>query len=80
MVRVMRLVLDVVLFVLLIPVWPLFWLMCRLDAKPCPKCKSKWETELIGEWDGEMWECHACGYYWETPYYVPLYELKDYGD
>lgn len=47
--------------------WGGFWLLCRLTARRCPACRSKWRTELVGEWDGEMWACHACGHYWEVP-------------
>lgn len=66
----MRLLLDIIkvaLFVMLLPMLPAFWLMCRFQAKPCPRCGSKWRTELRGEWDCEMWKCHACEHYWETP-------------
>lgn len=66
--RLLFRIMNVVCFILFIPFWPLFWLMCRLEAKRCPKCASKWRTELVGEWDGEMWKCHACGHCWETPY------------
>ena len=52
------------LFFLSLPLWPLFWLMCRLEARRCPRCDSKWHTELTGEWDGEDWSCHACGHHW----------------
>lgn len=45
-----------------------FWLSCRLGARKCPQCGSKWRTELRGEWGGEDWKCHACGHAWETPY------------
>ncbi len=48
------------------PMWPLFWLLCRLQSKQCPQCGSKWQTELVGEWDGQHWKCHSCGHYWET--------------
>lgn len=58
-------VLYAFLFVLFIPFWPVFWLDCRLTARRCPRCDSKWRTELVGEWDGEEWKCHACGHYWE---------------
>lgn len=61
-------IINAICFVLMLPFWPLFWLLCRLEAKPCPQCASQWRTELVGEWDGEMWKCHACGHYWETPY------------
>ena len=45
--------------------WALFWLVCRLTARRCPNCDSKWRTELIGEWDGvEDWHCHCCGVSW----------------
>jgi hypothetical protein len=42
------------------------WLLCRLHAKPCPRCNSQWGTELVGEWDGEQWRCSVCKHYWET--------------
>lgn len=61
-------VVNIVLFVLLLPLWPGLWLMCRLTAKRCPNCLSKWRTELVGEWDGEDWHCHACGQFWTAPY------------
>lgn len=57
-----------ILFVLMLPLWPAFWLMCRIKARQCPRCSSKWRTELVGEWDGEFWKCHNCGCYWDTPY------------
>lgn len=47
-------------------IWFPFWLSCRLTAKRCPQCSSKWQTELQGEWGGELWKCHACGCCWET--------------
>lgn len=43
-----------ILFIFMIPFWPIFWLDCRLSAKQCPQCQSKWRTELVGEWDGEI--------------------------
>lgn len=49
-------------------VLPLHWLLCRLTAERCPRCASKWRTELFGEWDGEMWDCRACGHYWDVRY------------
>lgn len=55
-----------VLFVLTLPLYPLFWIMCRLQAKKCPRCGEKWFTELVGEWGGEQWRCARCGHYWET--------------
>jgi len=64
--EVMLRVLNVVLFVLFLPFWPLFWVMCRLQAKPCPACGEKWLTELVGEWDGEQWRCARCNHYWEV--------------
>jgi hypothetical protein len=54
------------MYILMLPFWPLFWLSCRLKAKRCPNCGSKWQTELVGEWDCEMWRCHNCTHYWET--------------
>jgi hypothetical protein len=58
---------QAVLFVLMLPFYPLFWLLCRLEAQRCPGCGSKWQTELMGEWDGEDWHCHACGRWWQYP-------------
>jgi hypothetical protein len=54
-------VLFCVLTVLFLPLWPLHWLLCRLKARRCPECGSKWRTELVGEWGDEQWQCHACG-------------------
>lgn len=54
------------LFILFLPFLPLHWMLCRLFAKQCPNCKAKWWTELVGEWDGEMWTCHYCDHYWEV--------------
>lgn len=65
------LTLDLLLFALFIPFWPLFWLMCRLHAQVCPQCGSKWQTELMGEWQGEHWKCHNCQHSWEVPYESP---------
>lgn len=48
--------------------WSAFWLTCRLGAVRCPECGSKWQTELMGEWDGEDWKCHACEHAWVEPY------------
>lgn len=67
MLRIIERVLMIVM-ILIPPLWFAFWLTCRLGAKQCPKCGSKWRTELVGEWDGEMWDCHACGHHWETKY------------
>lgn len=53
------------LFLLGLPLWPAFWLLCRLTAHRCPFCGSKWRTELVGDWGGEVWKCHACARYWE---------------
>lgn len=45
----------------------LFWLPCRLRAARCPRCGSRWRTELYGEWGGdEQWDCRACGGHWGT--------------
>ena len=41
------------------------WLSCRVTARRCPRCGSKWRTELVGEWDAEQWQCRRCGKYWE---------------
>lgn len=57
-----------VCWLLMTPFIPLFYLMCRLEAKPCPACGEKWITELRGEWGCEMWFCRRCGRYWELPY------------
>lgn len=46
--------------------WFPFWFMCRLTAERCPECGSKWQTELQGEWNGELWKCHCCQCCWET--------------
>lgn len=45
------------------------WLVCRIKARRCPCCSSKWGTELWGEWDGvEDWKCHRCGHAWGERY------------
>lgn len=67
MLRAVRFVCGV-LWLLMLPAWPLFWLMCRMQAEQCPRCASRWRTTLVGEWDGEQWGCDACGHWWETPY------------
>ena len=46
-------------------IWFGFWLSCRLFARRCPECGSKWRTELHGEWGGELCKCHRCGHCWE---------------
>lgn len=51
MLRVVRFVCGV-LWLLMLPAWPFFWLMCRLQAEQCPRCGSRWRTTLVGEWDG----------------------------
>lgn len=40
------------------------WVMCRISAKRCPNCRSKWYTELVGEWQGEEWVCRRCRHWW----------------
>lgn len=53
-----------VLFVCILSIvfLPVFWLYCRMTAQSCPHCGSQWQTEVIGEWDGETeWKCHSCG-------------------
>jgi hypothetical protein len=68
-IRVLTFVLMAVAWVLFLPFYPLFFLHCRLIAKPCPKCGEKWATELTGEWDGdEDWHCANCDYCWGVPY------------
>lgn len=57
-----------VLFWLTLPLWPSFYLLSRLQAKPCPHCGEKWYTELCGEWGDEDWKCRSCGKYWSVPY------------
>ena len=52
--------------VLFLPFWLFFWLSCRLTAKRCPECGSKWRTELQNEWVYESWKCHSCGHCWEA--------------
>lgn len=64
----MRSFLFAVLFVLTLPLLPLFYLMCRLEAQPCPKCGEEWHTELIGEWGEEDWRCARCRHTWTVPY------------
>lgn len=59
----MRLV-NVLMLILLTPMLPMLWLWCRVTAGRCPNCDSKWQTSLIGEWDGEDWNCRACGQFW----------------
>ena len=54
-----------------------FWLRCRLTARPCPACGSRWRTELTGEWDGEEdWRCHACGRHWGHRFAPPWVEER----
>lgn len=59
-------VIEGFLFLLILPFVPLFYVMCRVEAKPCPSCGDKWFTELVGDWDGEDWKCRSCGYFWIT--------------
>ena len=61
-----KLIINWTLFFLLFPIWFPFWLSCRLAAKNCPQCRSKWQVELVGEWDGEDWYCHRCIKSWTT--------------
>jgi hypothetical protein len=56
-----------VLWVLAMPLWPLFWLSCRLSAEECPECHEDWNTELVGEWGGEDWHCRRCDLTWHVP-------------
>jgi hypothetical protein len=58
----------VIVFVGTVALIGLHWLGCRLSARRCPRCGSKWRTELVGEWGAEQWQCHACAHYWESPY------------
>ena len=54
-----------------------FWLSNRLTAQPCPACGSQWQTELIGEWDGEEdWRCHRCGRHWGHRFASPWVEER----
>ena len=46
-----KLIINWTLFFLLFPIWFPFWLSCRLAAKNCPQCRSKWQVELVGEWE-----------------------------
>lgn len=56
-------------FLVALPIYPLFWLSCRLTAARCPKCGSKWKTELMGEWAHvEDWQCHSCNHWWFVRY------------
>lgn len=57
----------VVLMPLLLP----HWFMCRMTSRRCPKCKSKWRTELHSEWGTELWVCHACDNVWHYPEWKP---------
>jgi hypothetical protein len=57
-----------VVFVVTTSIYWFHWLGCRLKAERCPRCGSKWQTELVGEWGAEQWQCHACDHYWERPY------------
>lgn len=65
--RVLNIV-GLVMCIVLLPMWPVLWLFCRLTSEQCPKCGSKWQTELTGEWDGEEWKCYNCNHTWITPY------------
>ncbi len=47
------------------------WLLCRLTARKCPKCGSKWRTELRGEWGVEDWRCRRCDHWWTHEYETP---------
>lgn len=61
-------IINTILFWLTLPLYPFFYILCRLEAKECPYCGEKWYTELVGEWDGEDWKCQTCGKYWQLPY------------
>lgn len=67
MISVIRLI-SLVLFLVTLPLYPVFYLLCRLQAKPCPACDEDWYTELTGEWDGEDWHCMRCNHYWNEKY------------
>lgn len=62
-------ILTFVVFIMAgIPLLIIHYFICRLKAKECPECGEKWCTELVGEWDCEMWECQKCKHYWEVGY------------
>jgi hypothetical protein len=63
-------IMNFLCLLLYLPLFPFFWLLCRLEANRCPSCGSKWHTELMGEWGEEDWLCHWCGQYWSVPYGV----------
>lgn len=47
-------------------------LLTRLCSERCPRCRSKWRTEALGEWDGHAaWICHGCCKYWTIYYWKP---------
>lgn len=51
--------------VLFVCAYGLFFIWCRLTALPCPRCKSKYLTEVVGEWGNtEDWHCARCDHYW----------------
>lgn len=64
MIRCIMLVLTIVF----LPLYPFFWVLCRLTAKPCPACGEKYFTSLQGEWTAEEWKCARCGHFWEVPF------------
>jgi transposase-like protein len=62
------LVVSVLLSIVALPALALFWLSCRLSARPCPRCGARWWCELTGVWDGvEDWLCHSCQMRWSLP-------------
>jgi hypothetical protein len=65
----MRWILNVLTWVILVPMYPLWYLYCRSVAEPCPCCGEKWFTELVqDDYVGEDWHCRSCGSYWHLTY------------
>lgn len=49
----------------LAPLWLPFWLLGKAMAARCPKCKSKWHTEILSDnREGRHWFCYSCYYRW----------------
>ncbi len=66
-------VISLLCSLILLPLWGPLWLICRLWARPCPNCQSRWSTELNGEWDGiEEWHCDRCGQWFDQTYWEAL--------
>ena len=55
----------IALFCVLVVVYTVHTLCCRVLAEKCPLCGSTWQTRCGEAWrNGSAWTCHSCGHRW----------------